>query len=940
MRRPIWQASGVLHLGAILLAAFGLRAWRLDRLELWFDETASYFVASKPPLEIITYSARAIQEHPPGYYLVLHGWMSLAGDSEFALRYLSLFAGVLFIPALYRVSRHWAGESVALLVAVLATASPFAVAYAQEARMYTWLALLGLLLVISVRRALVAGGAWWLLAGTLIVVGIAFHYLFVLMVGAIDLYVLWRWGRSRQWRPLLLWLSVQAVGVVLLVLWLLNAPGPADTLLDAIRPEWTNQPTVWVKVDRIATDWTVGAIRDDIAYHRALPMAVGLWLLAALGLLATRRTSTNPGRSTFGSDLRALLIITLGVPIAAGVAVVPIVVGRYFIGSLFAFLLAVALGMQALWCWHRSAGTLAGVIVLGIFAYGLSSQYTLDRDNSFGRILRATEAAAAPSDAIVLTHPHLWPQVSYYGSRPLMSYFYVPDVPYPLEPAEIKARLEPIVQSYNRIVLGPVAPAHTDPAAVERTLNKVAFPAEKRWYPDSVFVGTYLSPRPLSSESSSWVWVEALALRRWEHSEPVVMAGDGLRLQLHWEVLKPVAKRFRLSIQLVDAAGQVWAERLSEPCNAWCHTDEWERGDTPDENHALLVPADTPPGRYTVQLSWLDAETGTPVPLTGGGSGVVVTLMDLTVTEALVDVPPPPPAFPLAIRFADTLELLGSDGPTGPVRAGDLLPLALLWRAPTMGSPSTAAHVEVELWPQEGIGPAARWELRLATEAYPPARWQPGRHVRGRHQLAIPPTLAPGRYKLLLQVHDARGSRLPVALGENSQSAQTLIEMLTPTKVPDDIVLQTITVEDRPRSFSLPPIASPLDVRWAQGVALKGAEWAASAAPRDTVPVKLVWQAGGPTDRPYKVFVHLRDQANQVVAQRDDLPAAGAAPSISWARGEVVIDEHPLLLPPDLPPARYALVVGLYYEPTGERLLRERSESDEYVLGTLEVLNR
>ncbi|HBY97961.1 MAG TPA: hypothetical protein DEP84_29140, partial [Chloroflexi bacterium] len=683
------RTSRLLVLGVILLVAFGLRAWRLDRLELWFDETASYFVARKPPLEIVAYSARAIQEHPPGYYLLLHAWMSLAGESEFALRYLSLLAGVAFVPLLYRVARRWEGEGVALLAAILATMSPFAVAYAQEARMYTWVALLGFLLIVGVRRALVVGGGWWVVAGMLIVIGMAFHYLFALLVAAIDLYVFWRWGRIRQWRRLLLWFSVQAVGVVLLALWLLNAPGPADTLLDAIRPEWTNQPTPWVKLDKIIKDWTVGEIRNDAAYDRALSMAVALWLLAAFGLVTSLRGRGRRKSAASVADLPALLMIVLGVPIVAGVVIVPIVVGRYFIGSLFAFLFALALGLRALWQWRRPSGSLGLALVLTIFGYGLVYQYILGRGNNFGRILRATEVEMAPGDAIILTHPHLWPQVSYYGSRPLEQYAFVPDVPHPLDPHEIEARLEPILATHNRIVLGPVAPANTEPASVERRLNKLAFPAEKRWYPDSVFVATYLAPRPLRNETTPWVWAETVALPRWEHSEPTVMAGDGLRIEFHWKVLKPLSKRYLLSIQLVDADGQVWAERLSEPCNAWCPTDKWKAGDTPDENHALLVPADTPPGHYTVQLSWRDLETSTPLPLTAGGSGVVVTLLDVTVTGALVDVPPPPPTHPLAIRFADTLELLGSDGPTGPIHAGDRLPLALLWRLPARAAAKT-----------------------------------------------------------------------------------------------------------------------------------------------------------------------------------------------------------------------------------------------------------
>ena len=39
-----------------------------------------------PPDQIVRYILNAIQEHPPLFYVVLHGWMAVAGDGEAALR--------------------------------------------------------------------------------------------------------------------------------------------------------------------------------------------------------------------------------------------------------------------------------------------------------------------------------------------------------------------------------------------------------------------------------------------------------------------------------------------------------------------------------------------------------------------------------------------------------------------------------------------------------------------------------------------------------------------------------------------------------------------------------------------------------------------------------------------------------------------------------------
>src|SRR4051812_12575662 len=101
------QRESILHghtAGALMLIglAFALRLYRLGSVELWFDEAASFVVASKGYREIVDYVRQASAEHPPLYFFALHTWMKLAGSSEFALRYFSLILGVLLIAVLFR----------------------------------------------------------------------------------------------------------------------------------------------------------------------------------------------------------------------------------------------------------------------------------------------------------------------------------------------------------------------------------------------------------------------------------------------------------------------------------------------------------------------------------------------------------------------------------------------------------------------------------------------------------------------------------------------------------------------------------------------------------------------------------------------------------------------------------------------------------------------
>jgi 4-amino-4-deoxy-L-arabinose transferase-like glycosyltransferase len=82
--------------------------------------------------------------------------------------------------------------------------------------------------------------------------------------------------------------------------------------------------------------------------------------------------------------------------------------------------------------------------------------------------------------------------------------------------------------------------------------------------------------------------------------------------------------------------------------------------------------------------------------------------------------------------------------------------------------------------------------------------------------------------------------------------------------------------------------------------------------------VTLYWQAQARPQRNYTAFVHLLNEAGEVVAQQDRPP--GGYPTTNWISGEIVIDRYSLDLPPDLPAGDYLLQTGFYYLPTLERL--------------------
>ena len=82
-------------------------------------------------------------------------------------------------------------------------------------------------------------------------------------------------------------------------------------------------------------------------------------------------------------------------------------------------------------------------------------------------------------------------------------------------------------------------------------------------------------------------------------------------------------------------------------------------------------------------------------------------------------------------------------------------------------------------------------------------------------------------------------------------------------------------------------------------------------------PLELLsyWQVAAESSGSYKIFVHLLDETGQIVAQNDalDVRVEGLQP------GDQLAQLHTLFLPPELPPGRYALQMGLYESETFAR---------------------
>ena len=95
-------------------------------------------------------------------------------------------------------------------------------------------------------------------------------------------------------------------------------------------------------------------------------------------------------------------------------------------------------------------------------------------------------------------------------------------------------------------------------------------------------------------------------------------------------------------------------------------------------------------------------------------------------------------------------------------------------------------------------------------------------------------------------------------------------------------------------------------------VALVDAAW---AAPKVDSPwqVVLYWRAESSVAESYTVFTQLFDASGAMIAQQDNLPVRGLAPTETWQPGTIIRDPYMLTVPADAV-GPYRLLVGLYNE--------------------------
>ncbi len=629
----------------LILLALALRVYRLDGQSLWSDEGLSLYrsrltLAQNLTNIIVVPPGVATQDtNPPLYFVALSAMRALLGESEYALRFLSVIAGMLLVSLLYVTGKRLFSTQVAMLAAALGALSPFLVWYSQEARMYTPVAALTLASVYLLLRAIDFAPnsqrpqparkprQWllWIAWGTITLAALATHFIAFSVLPFEGMVLLVALGRTRRREALIAALLVAVLAIPLIAYGLTRAQHILDPVF-RFRPLDSIAQETW-------SSFLVGSTKDIFQPWWAVAPGLSILIVAVIGGLISRTRRISILFTT----------LYLGVPLLAFYAVtfiMPLYVGpRHIIFTLPPIYLLLAYGLATTWQHWRIVGGVAVAAVFGLMVWWLDVQFTDPaylKDDI--RSAACTIAAQArPDDVVIMSDAIGSFMFDYYYTRcgGVAPWKIVPTYPtVKFEPA--LRQFQVAAQAANRVWF--LVEPNRGNGFDSRTLDEWArghllrlghqrFPS--MWLGASFQLYTAHFPIfdavPSSAVPTNLSWpMDDLQLLGVEWS--IERASAALTVRLDWRLDSPGQRNLATVARVIDSAGAEVASIGGVMFDNWSVRD-WPVGKIVQQTIEIELPADLPPGPYRLHLTVSERKSNEPIAMQDGSFDVEVAKM-------------------------------------------------------------------------------------------------------------------------------------------------------------------------------------------------------------------------------------------------------------------------------------------------------------------------
>ncbi|HEX3051196.1 MAG TPA: glycosyltransferase family 39 protein [Aggregatilineaceae bacterium] len=578
--------SRLVLLTLILLLGWTLRTHALEERSLWEDEGWTMLLSKGPGLDDVTRTLAADQ-HPPLYFMVFRLWRDVAGDTEFAGRYLGVLIGMVAVAGMMQFGRSLYNPAVGVLAALLLAVADLHIDLSQEIRHYAALATLSILSSLLYVR-------WWKKSTRANRIGYVLssiallytHYLggFVLFTQVIHMLIM-----ARPWKRL-------AEGLFLFGAVCLGFLPWFFVVIDQNSVRWDNP--LYYQNSLPNNEATYRAVRDAVLGNQ-FGVVLGLALLGLVYVLYQQERIRFRLRPVWPA-----LYLLIWIGLVAGLT--------FFINSQKPFLTVrnflLVLPPLAVLVGHGLANLKRAPQIFLVSVLLVVSLTTVDARRFYPDWRSVTQH---------VTDYHL-------DHEPVLMDVWVGDFPvrYYIEQQmgedtpwvslrewrdTYKGEFVPHMQDYLASIdafwliywgdkpMDDYGPA-LDLAGFQRTATLSV---------DHLGTPLYSYRYDKLTNSQVAEFGELFALRKFNAPQQAA-PGEHIRVSLWWTAEQKPPLDYSVSVVIVDAAGQKVAQHDGPPLEGVSPTSTWEPGELKYDIHTLAIPDGTPPGDYqlVVKVYW------------------------------------------------------------------------------------------------------------------------------------------------------------------------------------------------------------------------------------------------------------------------------------------------------------------------------------------------
>ena len=388
---------------AVLIAAAVLRFLFLTEHSLWVDELFSLRFAHLHLSELLP-ELVANDNHPPLYYALLHFWIQAFGDSEFAIRSLSVLFGVLMVVFVYKLGALLYDKQTGLLAALVISIAKFSIYYSQEARMYSLLPFLATVSIYYfwnlIHNPTVKNVVSYI-ASTILLLYTHSYGIFIVIAQNSYLLMLWLLDAHRAFelKPIR-WAALQLVVLVAFMPW-------AAVLAQRVarlhtEGYWVSRPTMMTVAGTFSAFSGSGPVLRILLVLLVILSAVSpMIIIARAHDRGDRRTVLQSADFKATSLLFFCLLMPVVLPLLISQFSTPIYLDRATGVGYSAFCLLVARGLTSIKMRSLFFAAVATIVALSLSILAVTGY--VHRDEGKYRELAEYVAANAPRSAFIVT---------------------------------------------------------------------------------------------------------------------------------------------------------------------------------------------------------------------------------------------------------------------------------------------------------------------------------------------------------------------------------------------------------------------------------------------------------------------------------------------------------------------------------------------------------